>query len=586
MGSNRGHGSRGVIKRGSTAALFGIPTIMSNNPLIPFLYDHPWTSERLLEAIFGAVFKQMSLPSKTRTVTVPGVGTCCGVKREKLSSVPGVRRRERAKRFLLEKYGDEIAWRGGSPGGWRSDALALVGQQHKYWIRIWVDSGAVAVEALPFLHPPPARFAPNMVDMVITTDMERAELIKRQILSHWKRGKRNVLIHHQDEGRYLRIDKYQQPPRGRLLSSKEVSGQIAKQRRKRLENVRHEQVIGRVFTELHKVDFELLKYVGDNPHFSVGDLAILLSRSVTGGNDPNLTPQLVKEKAEKRFSVLQKKGLIKRANAPLLGLKVSALGLEMLAKYWGINQESMRRFHPWPQKRKGGEVIYSGRALNHISQHTRGVQQFVFGLLDNAWRLAQPYGGVDVYLETIIGRRIYFKDLSSGEYDFVIPDAVINLSFWRRMWRDGKVHEDKNYFSYAQLFLEIDRATNPITRLEERIQKYGKIWRGLSGNPAQVWVIDGSPWREKEILEMLEAAGVNGWTVLVERLRLDKDDPWWERFSHKPGALPYIKHGGVAPLRKIWRNTADYKMHHLLGHAPWKRVMSQTKPITDVPRGY
>jgi hypothetical protein len=559
---------------------------MSNNPLIPFLYDHPWTSERLLDAIFGPGFKRMALPSKTRTVRVPGVGTCFGVKREKLSSVPGVRRRERAKRFLLEKYGGDIAWRGGSPGGWYSDALALVGQKHKYWIRIWVDSGAVAVEALPFLHPPPARFAPNMVDMVITTDTERAELIKRQIRSHWKRGRRNVLIHHQDEGGYLRIDKYQQHPRGRPLSSKEVSGQVAKQRRKRLENVRHEQVIGRVFTELRKVDFELLKYVGDNPHFSVGDLANLLSRSVTGGDEPKLTPHLIKEKAEKRFSILQKKGLIERANAPLLGLKVSALGLEVLAKYWGISQESVRRFHPWPQKRKGGEVIYSERALNHISQHTQGVQQFVFGLLDNAWRLAQPYGGVDVYLETIIGRRIYFKDLSSGEYDFVIPDAVINLSFWRRTWRDGKVHEDKNYFSESQIFLEIDRATNPITRLEERIQKYGKIWRGLSGNPVQVWVIDVSPWREKEILEMLEAAGVNGWTVLVERLQLDEDDPWWERFSHKPGALPHDKHAGVAPLRKIWRNTADYKLHELLDHAPWKQEMSLSSPIKETPRGY
>jgi hypothetical protein len=260
--------------------------------------------------------------------------------------------------------------------------------------------------------------------------------------------------------------------------------------------------------------------------------------------------------------------------------------MEVLAKYWGVSQEHMRRFHPWPQKQKGRNVIYSEKALTHIKQHTREVQRFIFGLLDNAWRLSKIYGGVDVYLETIIGKRIYFKDLSSGEYDFVIPDAVIDLSFWRRMWRDGKVGEDKIYFSESQLFLEIDRATNPITRLEERIQKYGKIWRGLSGNPAQVWVIDVSPWREKEILEMMEEAGIEGWTVLVERLQLDEGDPWWARFSHKAGTLPYNKHAGVAPMRKIWRNTRDYKMHHLLGHAPWEREMSLSAPIKEAPRGY
>jgi len=231
-------------------------------------------------------------------------------------------------------------------------------------------------------------------------------------------------------------------------------------------------------------------------------------------------------------------------------------------------------------------VAYSEKALTHIKQHTREVQRFGFGLLDNAWRLHKPYGGVDVYLETIIGKRIYFKDLSTGGYDFVIPDAVINLSFWRRSWRDGKVGESKIYFSESQLFLEIDRATNAITRLEERILKYGKIWRELPGNPAQIWVIDGSPWREKEVLEMLAESDINGWAVLMERLLLEKDDPWWGRSSYRPGTLPYNKHGGLAPLREIWRNTVDYRMHHLLGHSPWIQEMSLSGPIKEVPRGY
>lgn len=85
---------------------------------------------------------------------------------------------------------------------------------------------------------------------------------------------------------------------------------------------------------------------------------------------------------------------------------------------------------------------------------------------------------------------------------------------------------------------------------------------------------------------MLETAGINGWTVLTERLKLDEGDPWRELFSHKPGALSHDKHDGFAPLREIWRNTEDYRMHHLLGHAPWAQEMSLSGPIKETPRGY
>ena len=271
----------------------------------------------------------------------------------------------------------------------------------------------------------------------------------------------------------------------------------------------------------------------------------------------------------------------------MLGKKLSALGLEVMAKYWGVEQESMRRFHAWPQKMAGkAGLIYSERALTYIKDHTKLVQQFVFGLIDNAYRLQEEHGGVDVYLETIIGKRVYFRDLSTGLHDWVIPDAAVDLAFWRKTWRDGCVYDPKIIFSEARLFIEMDRATYPITRLIKRSQKYGRVWRSLAGNPVQVWVIDGSPWREKEILEMLEKAGINGWTVLLERLKLERGDPWWEQYLFKEGTLPYQKHGGMAPLRKIWRRVGDYELHHLLDHAPWEREMSLSKPWVKVLRGY
>jgi len=290
---------------------------MSGNPLLPFLDDHPWTSESLLAAIFGSGFKEMALASKTRNIAVPGVGPCYGVKREKLSSVPGVRRRERAKRTLIANYGKDVLWDGGSPGIWGADLLAAVEKERKFWIRIWVDSGAAAVEALPFLHPRPARHAPNMVDLVMTTAMERAEMIRRQILSHWDRGKDSAFIYAQREEEYLRLGTHEvsfnRRPAGKPLAAKEVKIRLAQRRCRRLENRRHAQNTGKIFLDLKEVDFDLLKYVGDNPLFSTDELATLVSHSVTGRRDSVTRPAAVRRKARHRFYALEEKGLIERA---------------------------------------------------------------------------------------------------------------------------------------------------------------------------------------------------------------------------------------------------------------------------------
>jgi hypothetical protein len=62
---------------------------------------------------------------------------------------------------------------------------------------------------------------------------------------------------------------------------------------------------------------------------------------------------------------------------------------------------------------------------------------------------------------------------------------------------------------------------------------------------------------------------VDGWTVRAERLKLPPDDPWWAEKDFRPGTLPYRKHGGLAPLRKIWRRPGDRQLHHLLDQTPW-----------------
>ena len=559
------------------------------NALVNFLYDYPWTATPVLETIFGQRFTRLAPAKETRRITVPGVGVCWAVHREKLSSVPGVRRREQAKQYVLARYGKDALWSGGAPGLEGADLIALVGKNHPFWIQVWVDTGGAAVEALPLITRDTSRGrGAKTADLVMTGSLERAELIKKQLASKGRSGQSALQIYVRNEHTHLRVSdssRLLKPASGdRTAVDESILDELRAQHAKRLENIRHEQNLGKLFLSLERLDFDLLAYVGDNPVLSVEDLAYFLSHEKTGcRSDPNR----LRTAALDRFQKLRSLGLIEQAAAPLVGQKVSSLGLEVIARYWGISQENLRRFHPWPQVvNQQGALEYSENALSYIGDHTRTVQAFLFGLFDAAWRLQKPYGGVDLHVDTIVSKRIYFEDLSTRKLDLVIPDAVVDLSFWRRTWRDGQIHDPKFAFANHRLLIEIDRATNPLTRLQDRIQKYGRIWKQLSGNPVQAWIIDGTPWREKEILEMLGAAGINGWTVLVERLVAVKDDPWWEEYFYSKRALPYSKHRGMAPLRKIWRTPQDYQLHHLLGHTPWVRNMTQSKPPVRVPRSY
>ena len=166
-------------------------------------------------------FEKLAKSKETRSIQIPGVGTCWGVKTEKLSSIPGVRRRELAKRYLINSLNKNALWNGSSPGPWGSDLLVRAGNKQKHWFRVWVDNEGADVGALPFLHPVPARFAPNLLDLIITGAGERAKLINRQLALLWSRGNKKALIYYQNEGGYLQFKNYQDRtgnrPRGIFL---------------------------------------------------------------------------------------------------------------------------------------------------------------------------------------------------------------------------------------------------------------------------------------------------------------------------------------------------------------------------------
>jgi len=554
------------------------PVEVEQSALCDFLELHPWASETLLRKIFGGHFERVVREKEVRRLQVPGLGTRFAVKTEKTSSLPGVHRYALARHYLQLSFGADVLWDGGSPGLWGSDALIHV--RGCLFVRAWADIGDVAIEALPFINPHPEVFAANMKDFVITTSHERARLIEKNIRTFWP-SHSDVIIFSRDTGQMITIpaSTYAGGKRRirKILSRENIFSAFGKEAERRKQLVRRESNIGVLFAELSVDHLSALNFVGNNPTFDASDLAYLLTLR-------DEESRLDRAKFSEIVRYLVDKKLVEDAPPPLFGVRVSSLGLGVLARYWGCDQETLRRFHPWPQVKEKGEYVYSVKPLTKIKEHTRVVQRFVLGLADSAQRLNTSRGGVDIKLDTIIGMRLTF--IEEGSPSWVIPDGYIHLVYWKRSWVDGRVVDNKRTVGLFTILLEVDQATNPLTRLPERIEKYRRVWRSIPGNPALVWVINGTPHRERSLLEMMRDMDVPGWTVLLERLVLDPVDPWWSSHPSMVQGMSYSKTGGFAPLRKIWMSTRDHQLHHLFDLSPWRADMLLTAPVRETPGLY
>ena len=550
---------------------------IGENSIYEFLELHPWSREDILKKVFGKHFQRLIRAKEVRKRDILGLGTCYAIKTEKISSLPGAHRYNIARQYLLKSFGSDVFWVGGSPGLWGSDAMVYV--QQRVFIRIWIDIGDVSIEALPFVNPRPEVFAVNLKDFIVTTSNERAKLMQANIETFWPRHNDVVIFSH-DTGNMISVpaSTYEGGRRKtrRVLHKDKVIADLKDEGKKRRQLVRRDSNVGKLFSELNNGHLEALNFIGNNPLFDSFGLAYLLTmRSGDRGADKGECAEIM--------NALSEKLLIEDAPPPLFGLKLSSLGLEVLSKFWGCDQDTLRRFHPWPQKKFGKKYVYSTKPLTRIKEHTRTVQRFVLGLVDNAQRLSTPMGGVDFRLETIVGMRLTF--VNGGDLSWVIPDGYIHAEYWKNSWIDGHVLDNRRSVGSFTILLEVDQATNPITRLSDRIKKYRQVWRSIPGTPALVWVINGTPNRERRLLEMMRDMQVPGWTVLMERLTLNESNSWWGEHPSMIINLPYEKIAGIAPLRKIWMSTSDNNLHNLFDLTPWKAEMMQTKPIYETP-GY
>lgn len=564
--------------------------VTDKSVLVPFLRRYPWADRPFLENIFGWRTVKVMLENagdQVRRETLPEIGECFAASGEPDFSLLDLWRIRYVRNFALEVMGVDGIMDGFAPTPLADGEFFWEG----LWYRLWADIGGVAPEALGFIRHPPRTYGPGVRDLILTIDPGRFESLAAQINMNWG-GSEDVFIWCLNAGAHwvVKHSSYF----GSEWTPYTEEQQQAYFARRRATDKKKEQ-LGRLALGLAPLDWSMLSEAGNNPFLTEWELSYMTALRLVGADFDHrhllnkLSLAKKHARALKDRLLLEQPRLKKRLGrhqplVELLGRLIpSWRGLEMLAGYLGIDPEDMRRFQPWPQKiekRKDSQahkehLAYSDRWVSRLSAHQSLCRTFCLSLLFGGRSVANGLGWPIIDVVTTIASRLLYQQLAyTGEktVEWVIPDGLVNATIWGRPADAGPQGVAKLLVRRA-LYLEIDRATNPIGRLDDRLDRYAQVWRYLrERSPALVWVIVGTPYRENEILDKMRARKLDGWTVLMERLALSKDNPWWTLVPPVFGELEFKAIGGLAPYRPVWSHTgAPVGRHNLpfLGHAPW-----------------
>lgn len=550
--------------------------------LCGFVRRHPFVSRRVLDEVYGQELVGSMLEASNgqlNRVELKGRGLCLADRHEAMATLMDVERAEMARWYVLRVMGREAVMAGLAPGFEADGEFMWKGG----WWRVWVDPGGCAPEALGFVQCPPKEFGAEVQDLVVTGDASRMDSLARQVEMTWGGGKKVFVMH--ADGQTYRVAR----PRA-LISQRKVwkpygGEELAAHIRRRQRGSHKRGLMASVAKGMEELDWGLLIEAGNLPLMTPYELAYLQTH----------VTERVRELIG-RIGALEAAGLLATARSPIArdraeGRKVvTSLGLEMLAAHWGTSGYSMMRMHPWPQVAEGKALrrTYALGWAGPLAEHYRMVRQFALALVHGARGVSNNLGQVQAKAVTTIGSRLLYRDrsrIAENQTGAVKPDGVVWVKVEQRGWLDGDASAAKTLCENT-LWLEVDRGTVSRPRLAAKLDGYAAIWEGAKAmKPALVWLIDGSPAREVQILNLMRERGIDGWTVLKERVVLPEDDLWWvmhlptsgDRRGSRVG-LKYEAFGGMAPWRDVWSTTGSYGARPLLGVEPWKERELRRSP--------
>jgi hypothetical protein len=548
-----------------------------------FVRRHPFISRNVLDELHGPdIVENMIVESEKwlKTFDVKGVGACFADRKEPNASLMDLGRAEVARRYALRVMGKQALLASVIPG-FEADGELMWNDR---WWRLWVDPGGCAPEALRFIQTPPKDFGDEVQDLIITEDASRMDSLARQVEFTWGGGKKVYVMH--AAGKLYRIAR----PRSMVTQRKKWTPygaeELTEHIRQRQRRSHKLSLLASVAKNLDAVDWGLLVEVGNIPLMTRYEMAYLQTDAARG----------MREMIE-RLTALEEAGLVETALSPiprdqLENRKVlSTLGLETLAAYWGTSISNLIKMHPWPQvvNGKSRRPEYGLRWLEMFGEHHRMVRRFCLALVYGSRCAANNLGEAHVNVVTTIGSRLLYRDqrrrFQKKQTGVVKPDGLIWIKVEQRGWMDGLASAPKP-IQENTVWLEADRGTMGPKRLGEKLDGYADVWESLQHmKPVILWVIDSHPAREVQILEMMKERGIDGRTVLMERLVLPEKDSWWlfnvpvaRDLGRSKVGLKYDAFGGMAPWREIWKTTKSWDQEPLLGVQPWKDRQRRRSP--------
>ena len=551
--------------------------------LLPFLQRYPWADYEFLEAVWGPIRLKAMIENSGDVIQkhdVKDIGTCYALADEAMQTAFGIWRFRAVRWFVLKEIGVDAINSGFSP---TPSADGEFFWQGVTW-RVWADIANISPEALGFIQHAPRGFGPEVRDLVLTTDRARFASLHAQINLKWPGTKEVFLWELGSKAHYVvkgsssfgkAWKNYTKADLDTYFQTRRVMGD------KRL----NENKLAPFVLTFTPIDWMLIAESGNNPFMTAWELAYLVTlRLVQDDRDHRrLLDKLAVTKVEiarliqnDLLKVVSGAGLVDR-------LVPSWQGMRFYSLYLGTEPDDMIRFLPWPQKKRDfNHVTYSEKWLEKLKDHQSLCREFALSLAYGARTVGNGLGFPRIDVATTIASRLVYRRENiwdDKKIEWVTPDALVFASIVRGAGAKGPATE----LISRTLFVEIDRATNSIEKLKPRLDRYAKVWPYLKAlNPTLVWVIPTSEYREDQILKMMRARGLDGWTVLMSRLQIDIKDPDWTLAPPAFGELEYKAVNGLSPFRPIWLHTslpegADFVP--FLFHAPW----NNHNQITNLP---
>ena len=467
---------------------------------LDFLRRLPWSSRDLLEKYFGREsLEELLIQCSKRITSVKRADgqTYYSMKPANYHLLPGISRREMARKFAAERYGYDVFDSAESPC-FNADLRVYLGNTGK-WLRIWADMGHIAPESLLIFADPPG-FGNGLYDVIITCQTpERALFLKMQAEIAWNNaGKDSVEIIEADgnfeksfypdlsikrdmENYDPKSEEYPKVPARQSLPYRDTpNSRISIQE---LRSIR----LSKMSTDLTQQDFDILRFTACNPFLEIQEIGLVFGGRSCRADDYDKTEEEFCHIMEiiRRVRLLEEKKLLEKiAKGPFENSYIpSWQSIDLLAAYHGTIPLYLKKYSQWPQESFIKEDFndcrdYLDSGFSYYDSHCYYKQKwgeirpyhqilckrFCTAMICGARSLKSEYGvNIEVSGLTTISSNLKVTSVLRGKKIVrqLHPDACCTVSY-----------SEGNFSKRWKVFIEIERNTNGRFSLLGKLEKY------------------------------------------------------------------------------------------------------------------